>query len=826
MSNNTIRISKNRVYGPRQRSTRHLTTKSFHSNNQQQQSFHEIKEHASNQYNRALHEILPALEQARHAAKEAREPAQEAERRWQSAHSCLAEVQGEAHAMLDEVKKNSCEVLDGPDSITRNILLHHAFFRMQEFQATLAPDLQLWRPFAPAVNPLSWLPGAFLLTQIAACRSQDTPFLIACISVAMPPLNDSLRSLLLHWSLADNPHAGWMAQIPRGWHTSPGISQPCGSTAWETACAVHAPIVSPHSHGPFFNGDHSTIQPLVSTPVYSVIVQIPMQDSLEHHGGVKFVLKRTDGGQPEWIKPHNHGDFFVDFSQAIQLFKAEKAAELLKLQREEEERLYQELLQQSLQHSMDADGLCEWGWARMLSGSEDGENDGHGAAVHGGRGADAKEEEEKQEETIDWTDASVLPGGWLSSVSSWQLLGDHPPPQPLSLSGKARDLRTILEATLVVADEPPQNGLCDVSHTKAVASSDAKDATQASRRERLESLLVRCSEVDGTLQRYDAASLAARRAQHEKERLWDICKSAEDQATHLHAEIMNALETARRTTVALRGRTTEVTVQDLERLAVQLAKDSTGGNGGMIWPFSAFGSGRQLAFVSQSVTPVGGVDATVLMQVYLEGDRAAVSAALAGTTAAASGSASAPPSPSGDAADGSPSTTATATHAAKPPKIRRPAFDTVLVSIAVAEPFPEMHQERHSLSSQVMLHFGTVPHQYGKWNAPPQNWRAFPAVPVPNGEVDDGGAESPPSRQESSSSKGLPWIPLQNYNIVDDTGSPVFVSPVMHGTVIRIPLQEAAGRVKGLEFVLKTKDDRWLNAASGANFFVDLPIYA
>lgn len=43
--------------------------------------------------------------------------------------------------------------------------------------------------------------------------------------------------------------------------------------------------------------------------------------SLAVKGGMKYVLKRTDGGQPEWIKPWHDSDFWLDFQPAIDYFE-------------------------------------------------------------------------------------------------------------------------------------------------------------------------------------------------------------------------------------------------------------------------------------------------------------------------------------------------------------------------------------------------------------------------------------------------------------------------------------------------------------------------
>ena len=143
------------------------------------------------------------------------------------------------------------------------------------------------------------------------------------------------------------------------------------------------------------------------------------------------------------------------------------------------------------------------------------------------------------------------------------------------------------------------------------------------------------------------------------------------------------------------------------------------------------------------------------------------------------------------------------------PKKTRPAFDTVVVSVTVAEAFP-----KNALDAPILLHFGAVPHHNGKWRAPPSGWKSFPT---------EGSAEgSPPPSAPGS----LPWVPLQPFTITRTDGSVVFVDPVRYGACLRFPLTEVADcGARGIEFVLKTRDGRWLQPGSGNgdNFYMELP---
>lgn len=758
-------------------------------------SYESIRSTADQAYARAC-ELLPAYEEALRIAGDAGEPAAEAEKQWQEAHNILTAVAGTALAAITELRNGAEAALGGGETIITNMLRHHSRYRLEAFKNNLH-DVTLWRKFKPTITPLTWLPGAALLTQAAACTSQDVPYLVACVSVAMPPLHDNLRSMLLHWSVADGPGAGWANSIPQGWHTSPGVSQPCGATAWQTAFGPHAPVIEG--------------QAASAAPVLSVIVQIPLEGFLEERGGLKFVLKRSDGGQPEWIKPHNNSDFWLDFSEPIAVYqriqaKVEAAAALAARQL---------ITGPDTESLLAADSLDAWGWARAMSSQE------NGISSDSESGTDDEMEEEKRIQKREEREIRRALG-WLKGVSHWEMMGDYPPQQPLSLSHQLQQLRIILKAAQA-------QGLMRV-----IGGQDA-----AQRAKQIDALLSRCHEVDETLQKYDAASLEARHAQQERERLWELHKSASDEASRLQAELNAAMDGARRSAVALRGRQTEVTQRDLEAVAVQMAEfmeSSTGGGG--LWPLFGFGgSNRKLAFVSQVVAPISGMDATVLVQVHLEGEKKAVQAALAPKkpeeispipTESGDESATAGTSPSSssegeiiigpqlpsDFAEAVPSPAAVEKKEPLPAPTKqkskpKPAFDTIVVSVAVAEAFPN-----NALRAPILLHFGAVPHHNGKWGPPPPGWKSYPA---------EGSAEGAPPPSAPGS---LPWVPLQQFTITRVDGSPVFVDPVLHGACLRFPLAEVADcGARGIEFVLKTTDGNWLQPGSGngGNFYVELP---
>lgn len=75
-----------------------------------------------------------------------------------------------------------------------------------------------------------------MLYQLAAAELDGKAHVVAAIGIANPFLFDNLRSLLLHWGCSEGPHAQW-APPPRGWHTSPGVSQ-VRAAAWRACLAA------------------------------------------------------------------------------------------------------------------------------------------------------------------------------------------------------------------------------------------------------------------------------------------------------------------------------------------------------------------------------------------------------------------------------------------------------------------------------------------------------------------------------------------------------------------------------------------------------------
>lgn len=733
-----------------------------------QQTFSDVKAAAYESFARAR-DLLPALEEAQRIAADAREPAAEAERRWQEAHGRLTDVQGRAQAAIQELRSSAEVALGGTDRVVNNMLRHHVQWRMESFRDSLSDENVVkssWRPGGPpAVCSLAWLPGATMTTRVASVRvrtSDETEdplhYLVACVAIAMPPLNDSLRSILLHWSLADGPSAGWANFIPQGWHTSPGISHPYGSTAWQTGFAPYAPVIG------------GNLAP--SATVFSVVVQIPMEGFLERSGGLKFVLKRSDGSPPEWIKPGNNADFWLDFGLAIDDIARERAGK----GRSAAASAPDTSNRKSLDKSLDADSIDEWGWVRVL-GSRDGSSDED----------DNSDEVElttmesiSRERAIEDNGPASYRVGWLAAVPRWEVQSDYPPPQPQSLGRQVEQLGAILTAEL--------------DHLGNTDESSSEDTEQ--RKELLKKLLSRCLELDDTLQSYDAASLQTRHEQQEKESLWEMYKLASDDAARLQAELVAAVEAARQGAVALRGRSAEVTPGDLEALAAQMAQGTNlGSTGKGFWPFKAFApgaEGKQLAFVTQRIMTIGGLEnAHVVVQVYLEGEKDAVTAAMSGQPLQRSSNAD-NASEDGNATDDESN------------KKRSPAFHSVVVSVAAGEAIPD-----GGLRS-TLLHVGMVPNQNGKWRAPPAGWQAIPT----QGQI-----------IEQSSPQNLPWIPLQTFTIVTPDGRPVFVDPELYGACLRLPLGDlVTGGLRGIEFVLKTPDDRWLQQGGGSNFYIDLPV--
>lgn len=234
------------------------------------------------------------------------------------------------------------------------------------------------------------------------------------------------------------------------------------------------------------------------------------------------MVKRTDGGAPEWIKPAHNSDFFVDFGQAIRLFERRRLAQ--------QQAAIAASLGVDVDPAAEEPGILEsWGPGPVPETSE----------------AAPSDEEDQQLQYQDYAQLYQSPaGGWLKGVWRWEQLPDFPPQQPPSLSQQVQQLRAILQAAAAAAAESadgpgaplPGDNLGD--DLPVVADGDASlGAAQAMDLDQVWALLARCQEVEGTLQRYDAAALAARSAQQEKDQLWSRHKSAADEAAHLHAEL-------------------------------------------------------------------------------------------------------------------------------------------------------------------------------------------------------------------------------------------------------------------------------------------------
>lgn len=48
---------------------------------------------------------------------------------------------------------------------------------------------------------------------------------------------------------------------------------------------------------------------------WALVLQLPLEGLLMNGGGVHFVVKRSQGSQPEWLQGPSHGDFFISLDQ-------------------------------------------------------------------------------------------------------------------------------------------------------------------------------------------------------------------------------------------------------------------------------------------------------------------------------------------------------------------------------------------------------------------------------------------------------------------------------------------------------------------------------
>jgi hypothetical protein len=823
--------------------------------NNNSNNFSELKGAAEEAYNRAC-QILPDLEKAQHDAAVAALPLQEAEAQWQQAFDTLENIKQQANDAITTIRDGTIYSLGGIDTAESALLINHAATRLDQFKSHLDrdgnPTITNWKLINPPTDQkLTWIPGARMVTQLAACTISDVNHVVAVIAVAGPFLEQVLNGLVLHWGVVPHPSSGW-AHPPPGWHTHPNISHPTGHVAMETTMAEYAPIMT---------GSRTVDM----AHVFSVVVQLPLQGATvlgTDTAGIKFVLRRTDHQPPEWVKPDNNGDFYCDIAPVAKYFKQKEAAV-------EQRIAFQKAFEMpSAPRSFDevdlstlADGLEDWDWARAL-GSDD-ELEEKLAVIKGRPTADAirasmeEEEREKVMTILEKEVAAVIaasaaavaaatpapPPVWMKGVEGWTHVGDEEHVENIRHDGLERKLhhmRCMLEMV--------QYHQYTHDNQEDETSSSSESLSREKMKQKVGELLEKCNNVESLLQKYDSSELAARVAQQEKERLRLILKEATNTASHLHHELTTALDAARKASVALRGRRTEVTLDDLKTLCHQLAKQSvyeSNNNGWWNTIVQNFNpENRTQVFYCQKEMEVAGIDAHVFVQVYMEGTMKEAAAAADDVGEGVEHVV--------DAADVNSKDKNITTNIIKKKKEPSLIFDTVVMSIVAAEEFPNGR-----LTSPCNLHLGCVNHQYGQWSAPPSGWWASSAEnssgPRPAADNnakalngDDGkksGSSSSSSSSNSSSSSSSSSIALPSYKIYDKNGQPVFVNPVLYGTSLRMPLKGLVeNKSRGVAFVLKTgggsggggsggggevSPERWLSWQHGngqtADFYVELP---
>lgn len=765
-------------------------------------SFEELRTSATDAV-AAAQAKLPALEQARTTAAQMREPAADAERHWQECHARLTSLQQEASSAMKQLREGVTKAAGGEEVATHDLLERHVYERLQyyrvEHNLVAAED---WKVYKPRDLPLHSIPGGKMLYQVAAAEVDGVKYAVVGMGMSNPFLFDNLRSMLVHWGCSEGANAGWM-QPPKGWHTSPGVSTPAGSLAWETLFGAYAPVMQGEA--------------VVDAAVYSVVLQIPLEGALELRGGVKCVLKRTDGGQPEWVKAgaHNSNDFFLDLQPVIHHFERKRrvvqaaafaqarAAAVAAGEEEEEE-----------EEKAAGSSLKDKAW----------EQDEWGAAARSAAKLQAAAERKSRTSRSSRIPvAKAVPKPAPKPKPKAEELPPLPPEEPVYDPQLPEWVLFGVEQFVQLSDLPQERGLqqhlkCYTHLATAMAEAGGESMLEA------RVLLQRCGEVEAVLHQHELAELSARAAQQEKEQLQALYKSASDESSHLMQELSGSAEAARRAAVRLRGRETEVTQRDLEAVAEQTARELLKKSQTGIWPFK---EDKQLVFVQQKVMEVAGMDAAVVVQVFVEGTKAAVQAATAGTGNTNGNGKSTNGNESIDAAmvasslatTGQDTTAAASMLAAaagaaeavaasatgkkaKEPK-PQPTFDHVVVGISVAEEFPDGR-----LKTPLIMHMGLVAHQHAKWRIPPEKWSCAPDA--------------------VSSTGAAAQMPFQRFRIASEHGGAVFVDPTLFSLAFRLPLKDCMERgIRGVEFVLKNHDGQWLSwqqSHSASNFYAELPL--
>jgi len=708
--------------------------------------------------------LVHKLEEARQVAEAAKGPAAEAEKTWQEGHSSLRTIQERMMSTSEALRSEMRSVLDlqipgrmESDTLIQDMILHHLNFRLQEFvRGNKENDVEFWRCFDGIVEPTSWMPGGWLGMQSAAGCIDGIPYLVGCISVAMTPLDTSLRSLLLHWSVTDGYHGSWMGSIPTGWHTFPSISQPCGPNAWQTTFSPYCPGIDEDMK-------------LSAICVHSIVLQIPMAGHLLDRGGIKFVLKRADGYQPEWIKPSNHHDFFLDFSEAIEYLnpKPKKIVERMDAVADDSSELTSNedlsIIDEKKIGTEEIEGYSgdepQLSWARSVA--------------------------EEMYRALEDTRTTYAPRYfWLDTACHWE---ENDLPAISSVDGNISSMHMKeIKAFLLCLKK-------SIGKDLKISSEINQEQLQAWQQETemiISKLLDQCSVLQEDIQQCDVADMKLRQLQIERDRLWETHNSATKEAGKLLNELEIKVAKARKCITFVHGREAEVIPRDLSKLCLKLATDTLNQRKSSkqfkLW-FQENGApkSRKLVFVSESVEKADSVDAYATIQVFLEGDVDQVNDILSKSNSDLTSEE--PEDSVSDAPDTRQETSS--------------VFDAIVIAVAFGESFPG-----NISSSPMWMHFGMVSSHHSKWMNPPACWD-LSAPQADKNEIIE------------------PTCPMESFYIQRTDDRPIFVDPVVKGICLRFPIESLTGkRMNGIEFVLKDGQDGWIKKEGGANFYAEFPL--
>uniref|UniRef100_A0A1D2AEK5 Uncharacterized protein n=1 Tax=Auxenochlorella protothecoides TaxID=3075 RepID=A0A1D2AEK5_AUXPR len=246
--------------------------------------------------------------------------------------------------------------------------------------------------------------------------------------------------------------------------------------------------------------------------------------------------------------------------------------------------------------------------------------------------------------------------------------------------------------------------------------------------------------------REERAEEALRAAAAENEAQQRTLTAVGDETLALDQEVARAMAAARKGVASLRGRLTEVTQRDLEGLAGHVAVGAGAGADGPWRGLPLLRAVIPVPAAGPSHVPVSAPGRPAYVR--------QVSAPLAGLDAAVLAQVYADES-------------------------------EMVVGIAVAEAFPD-----GALGPGLVVHWGLVSHQHGTWQPAPHGCSCdAPARGLDRGACTD--------------------VPLAQFNLYAEDGSPVFVDPVLNAAVIRLPRAGLHG-MAGLEFLLRSEDGRWM----------------